>query len=134
MYKYALYAIVDRMDGFKVADLICAVNGKEALKQFMRSHALTPSIYNLRKVESTWFMGNEYGTCISAEMVCKISGQLIDSVRIDGDQTVVHGAIGERRYYLTEKSAKRAYIRDCLTRVFMERPEKHRPVIGQCYL
>lgn len=134
MYKYALYAIVDRIDGFKVADLICAVNGKEALKQFMRNHALTQTLYEIRKAETAWFLRGKCGSCVSAEMVCAVSGQLIDSVRHDGMQTIVSGAIGERGYYQGDKRAKRAYIRDCLSHVFMDMPEKHRPVIGQCYL
>lgn len=131
MYKYALYAIVDRMDGFKVTALIGAVNGKEALKMFMRSHSLTPSLYHIVKAGNAWIICNDCGTRISAEMVCKVSGQLIDSVRMNGSHTIITGAIGERSYECPEPDAKRFYQLEYLRRTFDEMPEKHRPVIGK---
>ena len=134
MYKYALYAIVDRANGFKVADLIGAVNGKEALKMFMRSHSLTQSLYHIVKVGNAWMICNDYGTRISAEMVCKVSGQLIDSVRMNGTHTIIIGVIGERAYECPEPDAKRFYQLEYLWRTFDGMPEKRRPMIRQCYL
>ena len=134
MYKYSLYAIVDRRNKFEVVDLIGAVNGKEALKRFMRKKALTPSLYRIEKAGGAWIILNDYGSRISAEMVCKVSGQLIDSVQFRDSQTVITGVIGERIYRCPEQYAKRSYLLEYLLHTFEEMPEKHRPVIGQCYL
>lgn len=136
MYRYGRYKIIDRTDRLKTVDIIDAVNGKEALKQFMRNHALTQFLYRIEKVESVWFLRDnyDYGSCFSAHIVCEVSGKLIDSVRREGAQTIVSGGIGERRYDRTEKFAKRAYLQEYLNHVLIMMPESHRPVIDKRYL